>query len=143
MEKKVQDEEKRVVKDARMQQRLDDINKKVDESAKAFQKDRDKLKRSLEQFSFDLRKEMMEKVEAANSRAEQAKNELEGYMKSSRTAPSAGDAREHTLRAESEERIMRWATEMMGKNEKRYRREMDKLRADHRNDLDQLRAHRN
>jgi hypothetical protein len=140
MEMKVRDEEKRMAKDVRMQQRLDDTNKKVDEFEKASQKDRDKLKRSLEQFSFELRKEMLEKVEAANRRAEEAKNELAGYMESSRTAASTGDAREHTLRAESEERIMRWATEMMGKNEKRYRREMDKLRADHRNDLDQLRA---
>ncbi|KIM92186.1 hypothetical protein PILCRDRAFT_114128 [Piloderma croceum F 1598] len=137
---KVRDEEKRVAKEGRIQQWLDDTNRKVEESEKASQKDRDDLKRSIDQFSFKLRKEMMEKVEAANRRAEEAKNELEGYMKSSRTPASTGDAREHNLRAESEERIMSRVTEMTGKHEKRHRKEMDKLRADHRNDLDQLRA---
>jgi len=144
IEEKMQDEEKRVAKDATMQRRLDDMNKKVNEFEKASQKDRDKLKRGLEQFSFELRREirleMLEKIEVANRRAEEANNDLEGYMKSSRTAASTGDACEHDLRAENEERIMKWATEMMGKNEKRYWREMDKLRADYRSDLDQLRA---
>jgi hypothetical protein len=135
---KVRDEEKRIAKEGKILQRLDDTNKKVEQFEKASQKDRDDLKRSIDQFSFKLPKEM-EKVEVANRLAEEAKNELEGYMKSSRVA-STGDAREHNLRTESEERIMSRMTEMMGRHEKRHRKEMDKLKADHRNDSDQLRV---
>jgi len=132
------------------EKQFDQIANTAAQSKRAWQKDRNDLKLNYEKLVVKLRREMSEKVEAANKRAEDAEDELLRKLEENdrarskelvlyQVAVTTTEARLWAGIQKSEKRNLRLATEMMEKNEKQTRKGSIERAAHHARELSQLR----
>jgi hypothetical protein len=132
------------------EKQFDQIANTTAQSERAWQKDRNDLKLNYEKLAVKLRREMSEKVEAANKRAEDAEDELLRKLEENdrarskelalyQVAVTTTEARLWAGIQKSEKRNLRLATEMTEKNEKQTRKGSVERAAHHARELNQLR----